>query len=130
MWLYDGKPFSEDMIGDFVGFVYVIINEANGRSYVGKKNFTKSKTFQKNKKKKRTRVSSDWESYTGSSDALNADIEKGHKVSKIILHLCTSKGRMSYLETKEIIIRDAILKENYYNVWFSCRVRKSHLKGS
>ena len=50
MWLYQGKSFTEEMIGDNVGFVYLITNHSSGKSYVGKKLFTKSKSYQKNKK--------------------------------------------------------------------------------
>lgn len=129
MWLYKYKEFTENDIGDNVGFVYIIENTTNGKSYVGKKLFTKSKTYQRNKKKKRTRVASDWVTYTGSNELLNKDIEAGHEYVKYILHLCPSKGWMSYLETKEILVRDCLIDENYYNEWFSCKVRRSHLKG-
>ena len=129
MWIYDGKEFTEDMIGENVGFVYLITNLTNGKQYVGKKNFTKSKTYQKNKKKKKTRVSSDWIPYTGSNEQLNEDISKGDVIKKEILYLCKSKGWMTYYETKEILIRDCLLSDNYYNTWVSARIRKTHLKG-
>ena len=129
MWLYEGVEFTENDIGDNVGFVYFIDNTTNGKHYIGKKLFTKSKTYQKNKKKKRTRVASDWQSYTGSNDQLNKDIANGHIIVKHILHLCESKGWMSYLETKEIIQNDCLLSDTFYNDWFSCKVRRSHLKG-
>ena len=128
MWLYDGNEFTEDMIGDNVGFVYLITNLSNGKQYIGKKLFTKSKTYQKNKKKKRMRVSSDWMTYTGSNDQLNEDVKNGDEVRKEILHLCKSKGWCTYLETKEIIVRDSLLDDKYYNNWFSARIRKAHLK--
>jgi hypothetical protein len=128
MWLYNGSEFTEDMISDNVGFVYVITNLTNNKQYVGKKLFTKSKTYQKNKKKKKTRVSSDWMIYTGSNEQLNIDINNGDQIKKEIIHLCKSKGYMSYLETKEILIRDCLLSENYYNYWVSCKIRRSHLK--
>lgn len=128
MWIYQGSEFTEDMIGDNVGFVYVITNHSNGKQYIGKKLFTKSKTYQKNKKKKRKRVSSDWMEYTGSNDQLNEDIQFGHTVSKEIIHLCKSRGWCTYLETKEIIVRDSLLDDKYYNNWFSARIRKAHLK--
>ena len=51
MWLYNRIEFTENMIGDNVGFVYLITNTTNGKQYIGKKLFTKSKTYQKNKKK-------------------------------------------------------------------------------
>ncbi len=132
MWLKDNffsdDPFTEDDIGNAVGFVYLICNRTNGKSYVGKKLFTRSKTYQKNKKRKKTRVASNWITYTGSNEALNNDIAAGHKIEKYILHLCESKGWMSYLETKEIIDRNCLLSDHYYNDWFSCKVRRSHLK--
>lgn len=128
MWLYNGIEFTEDMIGDNVGFVYLITNTTNGKQYVGKKLFTKSKTYQKNKKKKRTRVTSDWMTYTGSNDQLNEDIKNGDVITREILHLCKSKGWCSYYETKEILNRDCLLLEKYYNYWISCKIRRSHLK--
>lgn len=128
MWIYQGNEFTEDMIGDNVGFVYVITNHSNGKQYVGKKLFTKSKTYQKNKKRKRKRVSSDWMEYTGSNDQLNEDIKNGHVITKQILHLCKSKGFCSYLESKEILNRDCLINDKYYNTWLSARIRRTHLK--
>ena len=128
MWLYNGTEFTEEMIDNNIGFVYQIENLTNGKKYVGKKLFTKSKTYQKNKKKKRKKVQSDWMTYTGSNEELNQDIESGHQIKKEILHLCQTKGWATYLETKEIINRDCIIKDDYYNIWFSARIRRSHLK--
>lgn len=128
MWLYNETEFTEDMIGDNVGFVYLITNLTNNKMYVGKKLFTKSKTYQKNKKKKRTRVASDWITYTGSNEQLNEDIKNGHVITKKILHLAKSKGWCSYLESKEILNRDCLILENYYNYWISCKIRRTHLK--
>lgn len=128
MWLYQEKEFTEDMIEDNVGFVYLITNTTNGKLYVGKKLFTKSKTYQKNKKKKRKRVSSDWMEYTGSNDMLNEDVQNGHQIKKEILHLCKSKGWCTYWETKEILMRDSLINDKYYNQWMSCKIRRTHLK--
>lgn len=128
MWLFDGIEFTEEMISDNVGFVYIIINMTNGKKYIGKKLFTKSKTYQKNKKKKKTRVSSDWITYTGSNDQLNEDVKNGDQIKKEIIHLCKSKGWCAYYETKEIFDNNAILNEQFYNHWVSCKIRRSHLK--
>jgi hypothetical protein len=129
MWIYNEVEFTEDMIGDNVGFVYIITNTTNGKSYIGKKLFTKSKTYQKNKKKKKTRVSSDWKTYTGSNEELNEDIKNGHVIKKKILHLCKSKGFCSYYETKEILDRNClILGDFWYNSWVSCKIRRTHLR--
>ena len=115
MWIYNDEVFTEDMIGDNVGFVYIISNTTNGKFYIGKKLFTKLKTVQKKKKKKRTRVSSNWVDYTGSNDQLNEDIKNGHQIKKHILHLCKSKGWCSYMETKEIFMRNCLVLDEYYN---------------
>lgn len=128
MWLYNNELFTEDMIEDNVGFVYLITNTTNGKLYVGKKLFTKSKTYQKNKKKKRKRVSSDWMEYTGSNDMLNEDVQNGHQIKKEILHLCKTKGEMAVYETHEIIVRNALIYETYYNRWCSMKVHSNHLK--
>lgn len=128
MWLYNNELFTEDMIGDNVGFVYLITNLNNNKKYIGKKLFTKSKTYQKNKKKKRKRVSSDWQTYTGSNEELNSDIKLGHEIKKQILHLCKTKGWLSYWETKEIFVNDCVIDDNFYNAWVQCKIRRLHLK--
>lgn len=128
MWLYNGTEFTEEMIDNNVGFVYQIENLTNGKKYVGKKLFTKSKTYQKNKKKKRKKVQSDWMTYTGSNEELNQDIKSGHQIKKEILHLCQTKGWCTYHETKEILVRDCLVDNKYYNHWVSCKIRRSHLK--
>ena len=128
VWLYNGKEFTENMIDDNFGMVYCITNITNGKRYIGKKSFSKTKTYQKNKKKKRKRVASDWLSYTGSNDLLNEDIKSGHQIKKEILHLCKSKGLCSYYETKEIFDRSCLLNnDHYYNMWVYVRINRSHL---
>lgn len=126
-WIYNGELFTEEMIDKHVGFVYLITDQTNGMKYIGKKLFTKSKITQKNKKKKRSRVSSDWETYTGSNELLNESVENGAQITKEILHLCRSRGWLTYLETKEILMRDALIAEDYYNMWFTARVHRRHL---
>jgi len=128
MWTYNGAAFTDDMIHDNIGFVYIIVNHTNGKRYIGKKLFTKSKTFQKNKKRKKMRVASDWENYTGSNESLNNDIQSGHVITKEILYLAKTKGWCTYLETKEILVRDCLISEFYYNYWVSCKIRRTHLK--
>ena len=57
-WIYQGKPVEDNLLDDesLVGFVYLITNTDSGMKYVGKKNFTRSKTYQKNKKKRKMRL--------------------------------------------------------------------------
>ncbi len=111
-----------------IGFVYEIVNETTGKRYIGKKLLTKSKAYQVKGKKKKKRVESDWKSYTGSNEELNADVALGHNIVRNVLHLCKSKGWMSYYETKEIMVKDAIISEKFYNSWCSAKIRQNHLR--
>ena len=99
-WQYDGKDFTEDLIGDNYGFVYQITNLTNGKKYIGKKFFYSAKTKQVKGKKKRYKASSNWQTYYGSSDILQKDVlQSGHEnFVREILHLCKSKGVCGYLE--------------------------------
>ena len=67
------------MPADAFGFIYEITNTVNQKKYIGKKQMVKriKRAPLKGKKRKRIDfVESDWKSYTGSSDRLNADIEE------------------------------------------------------
>lgn len=129
MWYYEQQPFIEEQIGTAVGFVYEIHDQFNSRYYIGKKLFTKSKTYQKNKKKKRKRVGSDWDSYYGSNKDLQEEVKlRGESYfTKTILRLCYSKSELNYYETKEIFLRDALLRTDYYNSWVSVRINANTL---
>lgn len=131
MWLYEGRPFTDEQIGDNKAFVYEIKNLITGRLYIGKKLFTKSKIRQVNKKKKKTRVSSDWQDYYGSNAQLQADVETHgkHNFWRVILHLCKTKGEASYREAKLQFDRDVLLDDNYYNQWIQVKVTSVHVKG-
>jgi hypothetical protein len=128
MWIYNGIELTENDVDQYVGFVYIIYNVTNGRKYIGKKLFTRAATYRKNKRKRRKRVKSDWLTYTGSNKQLNADIANGDQVQREILHLCTSKGWCTYLETQEIFNHRALIDRDYYNDWCSCKIRREHLK--
>jgi|TARA_R110000851_G_scaffold141324_2_gene279167 hypothetical protein len=127
MWLYNNKDIIEDDVKDFVGFVYLIENLDSNMYYIGKKSLTKTKVYQKNKKKKRMLVESDWKDYTGSNDLLNEHIESGNKIRKTIIRMCRNKTEMSYYEAKEQFSRDVLLDKNSYNKWIMVRARKANL---
>lgn len=114
-------PKSND---DYLGFVYIIENlskineEGIPKSYIGQKKFWFKKTLPPLKGKTRKRrklVPSDWETYTGSSESLNADIKAGDIISKRILYLCETKWEMNYLEALEQFKRQVLLCSNSYN---------------
>jgi hypothetical protein len=130
-WTYREKDFTEDLIDDNIGFVYEITNLISGRKYIGKKLFHSARTKQVKGKKKRYKVSSDWQNYYGSNEELKTDVNTIGKenFNRIILHLCKSKGECSYLEAKEQFSRNVMESDDYYNTWIMVRVRKSHIKG-
>jgi hypothetical protein len=134
-WLYEQSEFSlpEDANPkDLYGFVYLIENTANGRKYVGKKFFWKSKVLpitKTRKRRQRLKVESDWKEYYGSSEELSADVNKFgvESFKRTILHLCATKGECAYLEAKEQFDREVLLSEDYYNSWIAIKVRKNHI---
>ena len=130
-WIYKEQDFTDDMIDDNYGFVYIITNQVTNKKYIGKKFFYSSKTKQVKGKKKKTKVPSDWQTYYGSNEDLKKDVIMHGKESfrREILHLCKSKGVCGYLEAKEQFINEALESEDYYNSWIMVRVRKSHIKG-
>jgi hypothetical protein len=130
-WKYNGKDFTEDLVGNNYGFVYLITNMTNGRKYIGKKFFYSAKTKQVKGKKKRYKASSNWQTYYGSSDNLTKDVlQLGHEnFNREILHLCLTKGECGYLEAKEQFRNNVLENDNYYNSWIMVRVRKDHIKG-
>ena len=133
MWFYHNtaEQFNIDDAEGYFGFVYLITHNPTGRKYIGKKFFTKAGTRQIKGKKKKIRKSSDWESYWGSNAELQAEVTKNgeEQYTREILHLCKSRSECSYWETWEIFNRHALLSENYYNAWCSCKIHKAHLGG-
>ena len=130
-WKYKNTTFTEEMIGDNYGFVYIITNNISNRKYIGKKFFYSTKTKQVKGKRKRIKVSSDWQSYYGSNAELQNDVKLlgEENFTREIIHLCKTKGECGYLEAKEQFIRNVLEMDDYYNSWIMVRVRKSHIGG-
>lgn len=130
MWIYQNEILEEIPEG-YLGFVYLITNKLDGRLYVGKKlfNSTSRKKVKDKVRRKKVVKESNWKEYYGSSEYLKLDIEK-HGVENFnreILHLCKTKAECNYKESYEIFIRHALLNENYYNSWVSCRINKNQV---
>ena len=133
MWYYDGEEFTSEMIGDYIGFVYVITDLSNEKKYVGKKLFQSKRKLPplKGKTRKRTKITeSDWMDYFGSSEEVKLLVEeKGtSNFKREILHLCNTKGEMSYLEAKEQFDRNVLLSDEYYNGIINCKIHRTHVK--
>tara|TARA_B110000881_G_C18381690_1_gene416459 strand:- start:272 stop:715 length:444 start_codon:yes stop_codon:yes gene_type:complete len=130
-WTYKNKVVTEIPEG-VEGFVYLITNITNNRKYIGKKlaRFKTTKPPLKGRKNKRRGTKeSDWATYWGSSDHLNADILKlgEDKFTKEILHYCPSRGVLSYLEAKEQFDRRVLESDEYYNGIINVRVGSSKI---
>jgi hypothetical protein len=133
MWYYENVEFTSEMIEDCVGFVYVISELSSSKKYVGKKLFKSKRKLPplKGKTRKRTVIKeSDWMDYYGSSDEVKALVETlgASNFHREILHLCMSKGEMSYLEAKEQFDRDVLLSSEYYNGIINCKIHRNHVK--
>ena len=128
-WTYQGK-IVEEISEEYIGLVYLITNLTNGKKYIGKKlaKFKVTKKPLKGKKnKRRSTKESDWRTYWGSSDKLNADVEHlgPENFTREILYYCTSRGELSYLEAKEQFDRKVLETEEYYNGIINVRVGSS-----
>jgi len=97
----------------YVGFVYMINNNADGRKYIGRKKY-------KVKKKK-----DDWRTYTGSCKELNEDIKRlgKDKFTFIILKQYETGPELNYAEAKLIMMVDAIFERSYYNQMIFLRTK-------
>jgi hypothetical protein len=129
-WQYNNIDFTETDIGDNYGFVYIITNLITNKKYVGKKFFYSLRTKVVKGKKKRIKISSDWQTYYGSNTELQNDVKLHSEASfkREIIHLCKTKGECGYLEAKEQFEREVLESSDYYNSWIMVRVRKSHIK--
>ena len=132
-WLYNGKPFTSEMIEDNLGFVYMITNTKNGKIYIGKKGLMSKRRLPPLKGTKRKRikiVETDWKKYCGSSEEVKLLVEE-HGIDlfhREIVSLCKTKGQLNYYEAKLQFETDCLLKpDEYYNAFIGCKINRSHL---
>lgn len=128
-WKYKEQAFTDDMIDNHTGFVY-LITDPNGRMYVGQKLFWTPKTRSVKGKKKRIKVISDYKDYFGSNLELQELVKLlgPEAFTREILYLCKSKGNMNYLELREQIDRRVLESDRYYNAFVGGKIHKKHVK--
>ena len=112
------------------GIVYLILDKELDKAYIGKKQIHKDVKLGKrelakidkiDKRKKYTkRVFTDWEKYCSSNKELKERIENSgelrhHKFDFIVLCECYDETALKYAEVEQIIKRDALNSEQYYN---------------
>ena len=120
-WIYKGKPFTSDDIGDYYGFVYRIINTTNKKEYIGRKYFVQKRKPKGGKR--RVTSESNWKQYYGSSDELKQDIRRDGKntFKREILSLHKTLGKVNYEETKQLFLHNVLAEKlddgspAYYN---------------
>ena len=138
-WTHNGA-IVEVLPEDCIGFVYLITNTSSGRKYIGKKlakfsktsyKVVKQKNGEKKKKKIKSKVESDWQTYYGSNDMLNEDVNNlgKDKFTREILFYCKSKAQCSYIEAREQFTHRVLESTDYYNGQISVRVHGSHILG-
>ena len=134
MWYYKDEEFTSEDIGDYVGFVYIITDLVANKKYLGKKTLISKRKLPplKGKTRRRTKlVESDWQTYYGSNDEIKLLVENqgGDRFHREIIHLCKTKGEMSYMEAKLQFDYDVLLKpDEWYNGIIQCRVNRSHVR--
>ena len=120
-WLYEGKSFTTEHIGDQFGFVYRITNIQTGKQYIGRKYFWSKRKPRGGKR--RVTSESDWKKYYGSSDELKADrgVLGNELFKREILSTHPTKGKVNFEETKQLFLNN-VLQETledgapaYYN---------------
>jgi hypothetical protein len=113
-WIYENRCFTSDDIGDYFGFVYLIINTKTSKKYIGRKYFW---SFRKPKgKSRKVKLESDWKKYYGSCPELKEDIKNYGKgdFKRTILSLHRTKGRVNFEETRQLFL-NGVLTESLDN---------------
>ena len=135
-WTYNGETVTDEMSSKwvedgFIGFVY-IITVPDGRMYVGKKLIVSKRKMKplKGKTRKRSKmVETNWREYWGSGDEVPRLLEE-HSPSDFkreVIHLCKTKGEMSYKELVEQMDRRVLESSDYLNGIIQVRIHRNHI---
>ena len=136
-WIHNETQV-ETLPEDCVGFVYLIVNNVSGRKYIGKKlsKFSKTtyktvklKNGTKKRKKIKSKIESDWQTYYGSNLELQKDVIAlgAENFTREILYFCKSKAECSYIEAREQFKHQVLESADWYNGQISVRVHGSHI---
>src|ERR1700761_4593871 len=127
-WIYRGREVLDSDLEGHVAFVYCITRKSDGKRYYGKKRLLKKTTRKPLKGKKRKRVSytpSDWRTYWGSNDVLNAEVEELGEgaFTREIIRFCKTLSESSYYEAKVQFEEDVLLyPDKFYNAWIAVKI--------
>jgi len=136
-WYYAGEVFGvndavQKIADGYIGFIYEVTDNSNGKKYIGKKLLTTTKKLPPLKGTKRKRkkvVQSDWQTYYGSSELVKELVEaREDTFSREILDFCKAKGELSYIEAKYHFEREVLLRDDYYNAFIGCKIHAKHVK--
>ena len=109
-WIYEGRPFTSDDIGDYYGFVYRITNTTTQRSPTSEES-TSCRRENREEQRRRVTSESDWKKYYGKrSEDLKQDIRRDGKDSfrREILSLHTTLGQVNYEETRQLFLHNVL----------------------
>lgn len=131
-WYYKNEILTDDMIpAKSVGFIYLITENDTGRRYIGRKLLTKAHTRQKNNKKIKSRIESDWRDYWSSSPYLQELIEERgtEHFTKEVLVFAPGRAVLNYLEEKFLYYVGALESDNWYNSNIRTKMLKRNILG-
>jgi hypothetical protein len=114
-WYFKGNEFTDDDIGKYEGFVYLITNNLTNKKYIGKKFFFSIRKVKG--KRNRQRTISNWKEYWGSSLIVHADIEKfgQDNFTREIISLHKTRGDCNYYEVFLQFKYNVLESTIYYN---------------
>lgn len=131
-WIYKNQEITslEQIPEKSLGFVYAIIYTKTSQVYIGRKLLYSTKTIQKNKKKKRIKVESDWLTYHSSSPTIKSiiDLEGYEGFKREILLFVQSKGELLYAEEDILYNTNALFNATYLNDNIRSKVYRNWVK--
>ena len=129
-WMYNGKVFDSDDIGDNFGFVYLIANKSNERQYIGRKYFWSFRTPKG--KKRKVKSESDWKNYYGSCPELKDDIIRIGKdnFTRTIISLHKTKGKTNFEETRQLFFHNVLTEslDSGEPAWYNSNILNRYFR--